>query len=242
MVSRDYMGRRRQRAAGFSLVEMLVVLAVVGLALGATAVSFRSLHRQSARATAGQMSSGIRYLYDRAITTGSYYRLVIDLGSQTYWAETSDTRFFLARGKEDSKKGRAPDLDAALKKLDDEEKRKQLNITGVAAKLQPPPMPKRARFESFKDASLPKVTMRGARVRDIYTRRQNEPYTDGKAYLYFFPDGHTEKALIHVVDDEGDVYTLVVQPLTGRVTLKPGDIPASRELDLDDEGRQIADH
>jgi general secretion pathway protein H len=84
---------------------------------------------------------------------------------------------------------------------------------------------------------LPKVDLRGCRIRDIYTPRQREPYTEGKAYLYFFPDGHTERAIIHVADTSNDIYTLIVQPLTGRVEVRAGDVPVPRGFgEYDDEG------
>ena len=84
-------------------------------------------------------------------------------------------------------------------------------------------MPKRAHFQAFTDAMLPTVTMSGAYIRDLYTPRQREPYTEGKAFLYFFPDGHTERSVIHVVagkrptadnpdprrDEDRDVFTLI---------------------------------
>ena len=119
-----------------------------------------------------------------------------------------------------------------------------------------PPEPKRAHFQSFTDAMLPKVTMRGSFVRDIYTPRQREPYTAGKAFIYFFPDGHSERAVLHVSsgkprtpDEEAaglsakiegaDVYTLVLHPLTGRVELKTGDLPPPREFDSADDDGQL---
>ena len=48
------------------------------------------------------------------------------------------------------------------------------------------------------------------------TRQQREPTEKGLAYLYFFPQGFTERAQVYV--RQGDnVWTLRVQPLTGKV-------------------------
>ncbi len=218
----------------------MIVLVIVGVAMGATLMSFSSADRSSARSNAGRLGASIRYLYDRAITTGKYYRLVLDLSGNKYWAERADERFYLVRDKEESPgRGRAPDEEAKEKKRREEEESKKQQLSGLAKTLQPPPEPRRARFTAFEDATIPKVDLKGARLRDIYTLRQPEPYTEGKAYLYFFPDGHTERAMIHVEDTSGDVYTLLVQPLTGRCEVKSGDLPVPRDFENDDEGQAV---
>jgi general secretion pathway protein H len=201
-------------------------------------LTFRSVNRTSARSNAGKMGAAILYLNDRAITTGGYYRLVIDLSGNKYSAERSDERFYLVREKEEAPgRGRAPDEAEKERKLKEQDERDQQYLSTLAKQLQPPPKPRRARFQAFKDSTLPKVDLRGCRVRDVYTPRQREPYSEGIAYLYFFPDGHTERAIIHLVDTDGDVYTLVVHPLTGRVEVLPGDIPVPRGFgEYDDEG------
>jgi general secretion pathway protein H len=227
--------RRQRHQAGFSLVEVVIVLAVVGMMFGTVAVSFQSLHRAKARGVAQRLAAAIRYSYDRAVTTGSYFRLVIDLTGQKYWAERSDERFYLVRGKESSTgRGLAPGEERK-----EEEERAKFSSTGNTL-IDPPAARKKARFESFKDSSLPKVELKDVHIRDIYTPRQSEAYTEGKTYLYFFPDGHTERAWIHVADEEGDVYTLVVHPLTGRVEILTGDQPVERDFELDAEGHSEA--
>jgi general secretion pathway protein H len=52
----------------------------------------------------------------------------------------------------------------------------------------------------------------------VWTRHQREPADKGVAYLYFFPQGFTEKA--HVYVKQGDnVWTLAVSSLTGKVEI-----------------------
>ncbi|HEX2570249.1 MAG TPA: prepilin-type N-terminal cleavage/methylation domain-containing protein [Polyangia bacterium] len=231
--------RPERRQAGFSLVEVIIVLAVVGMMAGAVSVSFQSLHRARARGAAQRLAAAMRYSYDRSVTTGAYFRLVIDLTGQKYWAERSDERFYLVRGKEDSAgRGLAPGEE---QEKEEERKRKEAEerakfLSSGNALLDPTPARKKARFETFKDSALPKVELKDVRIRDIFTPRQREAYTEGKTYLYFFPDGHAERAWIHVADEEGDVYTLVLHPLTGRVEIKTGDLPVERDFELDAEG------
>ena len=243
-----------------TLIEIMIVLSIVGMAMGAVALSYRAIAKATARSSASKLAAAIRYLYDQSIVTGAYYRLSVDLGTEdqplsSYKAERSDERFFLRRDKENAPgRGKAFDADAERKQQDEDDKRIKDSTQGLAAQLQPPPTPKRARFETFKDAMLPTVEMRGVYIRDIYTPRQNEPYIEGKAYLYYFPDGHTEHAVIHVVagkrprvddplPDDTDIYTLVLHPLTGRLELLTGDRRINSDFDsTDEEGQTEAGH
>ena len=52
----------------------------------------------------------------------------------------------------------------------------------------------------------------------VWTRQQKTAVDSGVAYLYFFPQGYTEKAQVYV--RQGDnVWTLTVSPLTGKVNV-----------------------
>ena len=111
------------------------------------------------------MSGAIRYLFDRASTTGQVHRLVIDFDNGKYWAEVSDDRFFFARrarrrdeepqegGGEDrqGRRSQAPGRRAGivLRRLADP----------VASYLPKPFSPKRARFAAFKETALKPVTL-----------------------------------------------------------------------------------
>lgn len=240
---------RRSKEAGLTLIEILMVMALVAVVTGAAVVGYRSVRRAEVRGSAQKLAAAIRYLYDRSVVTGRYYRLTIDLDKASYEAQVSDDRFYLNAEKEKAPgRGQAFDADAQTKALDEEDRKRDAQNAGLAAQLQPPPRPKRAHFESYKDAMLPKIEMRGSFVRDLYTPRQSEPYYHGKAHLYFFPDGHVERAVLHVSsgkplppdeeppprragDDDIDVYTLVLHPLSGRVELKVGDFEVPSDFD-----------
>jgi general secretion pathway protein H len=219
---------------GFTLIELLVGVAIMALIMGGSIYGVRSLARSDLRGTSSKLAGAIRYCFDRAVTTGSYFRIVLDLDGNKYWAERSDNRMYLAHGKEESPgKGKAFDQEAEDKKKDEQEQKEKEQLSShnqLGASLEPPPRPRRAKFQTFKDATLPTVTMKATKLFDIYTPRQREPYTSGKAYLYFFPDGHTERAVIRLNDGD-EFYSLVVHPLTGRVEVKPGKYDIPRDFD-----------
>ncbi len=56
------------------------------------------------------------------------------------------------------------------------------------------------------------------RIKSVYTPRMTDPVTAGRAYLYFYPLGQTEPAIITLTDKSGEsVFSLVVHPITGKV-------------------------
>ena len=221
----------------------MVVVAILGLMIGASVYGFRSIAKSELRSSAAKLAGAIRYCFDRSVTTGAYYRIVLDLDGNKYWAERSDDRTYLTAGKENSPgKGQAFDEAAEEKKRDEEEAKEQEMATSVGGQmltLDPPPKPKRAKFQTFKDTTLPQVKLHRAELFDVFTPRQREPYLKGRAYLYFFPDGHTERAIVRLHDGD-DFYSLVVHPLTGRVEVIAGKVDIPRDFgERDEEGKEI---
>lgn len=227
--------------SGLSLIEVVVALAIVGLLVGGATTGVRALVRSELRQSAGRLGAAIRYSYDRAVTTGAYYRLHLNLDDQTYRLERSDARVLLSSEKERVTHGRGADLDEEAKRAAKDEEAKSGTTSGLPQELLPPPSPRRPKFEEFKDTALPLVRLRRIKILDIVTARQAEPYVAGHAYLHFFPDGHTERAVIHMgveAQDQDEQYTLMVHGLTGRVEVLPGHVPPPRDFDADDGHRR----
>jgi general secretion pathway protein H len=238
----------RESAAGFTLLEILVALAVVALMFTLVLGGVRRLARTELRGSAGKLASVVRYLFDRASTTGKIHRLVLDFETGKYWAEVSDDRFLLPRERE-TDQSRARDVDEANKAAEDEkEKQKEAERTSELAagngtnydfsRYQPTEWkPKRARFELFQERTLKVTQLKGAKLADLFTPRYAGPVTTGRGYIYFFPLGQTEPALIRLTDTDGTTfYSLLVHPLNGRVKVYAGRIEPRVDQQYDDEG------
>ena len=64
--------------------------------------------------------------------------------------------------------------------------------------------------------------------------------TAGRAYLYFYPLGQTEPAVITLTDATGEsVYSLVVHPITGRVRIYSQEVRPDIGVRYDDTGNQV---
>ncbi len=252
-----------RRSEGFTLIEVVIVMLVIALISTLGVRGFRSLARSNLREGASHMSGAIRFLFDRASVTGKYHRLVIDISDGKYWAEVSDDKFYapnqaeseLDRQKRENKEA-AQDEEARKKK----EKQDLLYGTGSGSassgffssynsstssfdmsKLEVGEFrPKRPRFAAFKETALKPVKLGKVHIKSFYTPRMTDPVTAGRVYLYFYPLGQTEPAVITLTDESGqNVYSLVVHPITGRVRIYNQEVQPNLGVRYDDEGNQV---
>ncbi|MBC8131388.1 MAG: prepilin-type N-terminal cleavage/methylation domain-containing protein [Deltaproteobacteria bacterium] len=228
---------------GFTLLEILIVLVIVGLISGMSIRGLRSLAKTDLRSSTSRMSGAIRYLFDRASTTGKYHRLVIDVDEGRYWAEVSDDRFYIPR---------EPETEASQKKLaqlqaqNEEKDRRKAEMSAAAggfdmSKIEAEDFrPKKVRFGAFKETTLKPVRVKNTKIMDVYTPRLAEVVTQGRAYIYFFPLGQTEPAIVHLSDLKGETfYSLVVHPITGRVRIYNEYVKPRFDEQIDDVGNSV---
>jgi general secretion pathway protein H len=166
----------------------------------------------NARSSAAEIAGAYRYLFDTAALRHQTCRMVLDMDHQEWWAECTEPGPGSRRGQPVmGKDGVAEDDDSALARgfsdEPDAEKRRFLA---------------RARFAEFKDRQVGKRRLKGGSAFEkIWTPRQRDPQTKGKAYVYFYPQGQADRAQIPVADG-GNAYTVVTQPLTGRARVVTG--------------------
>lgn len=226
----------------------MVTLAIVALMTGGAIKGLRSLRRTDLREATTHMSGAVRYLFDRASTTGKVHRLVIDIETGKYWAEISDDRFYVPHEAESEQGLRMREEKEA--EADEEERRKReerersrtpSSSSFDLSKLEVADFrPKRARFAAFKEVALKPVQLKKAKLRSVYTPRVIDALTSGRAYLYFFPLGQTEPAIITLSDMSGDsVYSLVVHPITGRVKIYNQQVDPPAGDRYDDQGNRV---
>jgi general secretion pathway protein H len=232
----------------------MMTLVIVALITGGAVRGFRSLAKSDLRAGTAHLSGAIRYLFDRASTTGKYHRLVIDLNEGRYWAEVSDDKFYVPREAESAVDRRRREEEEAKQDEDDKRKaeKRQESLSGgsyeYTGSFDPSKIevgdfrPKRARFGAFKETALKPVQLKKSsiKVSGVYTPRLTDEVVAGRAYIYFFPMGQTEPAIVHLTDPDGDAtYSIVVHPLTGRTKIYNEYVKPPTGTQVDDEGTRI---
>ncbi len=236
---------RTDSARGFTLIEVMVVVVIVALVTVLSVVGLRSFAKTDLRSSATRMAGSIRYLFDRASTSGKVHRLVLDFDTGKYWAEVSEDPFVLAGGKETDETRQKEAVKIAKEdeaKREAAEKESFFGASQIPTRYMPKPfVPKRAQFGAFREMAVKPITLKSdVLLADIYTPRLSKPMAAGRGYLYFFPLGMTEAAIIHLSDTKHETfYSLVVHPLNGRVSVKNSYVEPNTVDQIDDAGKVV---
>jgi len=78
---------RSQRKAGFTLVEIVVVMVLVSLFMVLSIPLFSNIGTSSLGTSARRLSGTIKYLFNESALSGHEYRLIYDLDRGTYRAQ-----------------------------------------------------------------------------------------------------------------------------------------------------------
>jgi len=214
-----------------TLIEVLIVMALMALLLSAVVIGSGQLSSSKMRHTSTMITGAIRVAFARATSTSKTIRLVMDFEESAIWLEEGDQPH-LVQSKDTTGTGGAA--------AGTEDERAALAESGRI--LKGPTAPR----TSFREidamgvaASSPgkghKALDSGIKFRRVQTAHDFEERKSGRAYLYFWPGGQTERASIQLRvgdnDDEAKAVTLLVAPLTGKVTIKDGAVEIPKPLD-----------
>jgi general secretion pathway protein H len=210
---------KRTPPRGMTLIEILIVLALVAMMAGAILGGTGQTNSARLRQSATVVSGAVRIAYARASAASKPVRLVFDMQDKTLALEESDG--VMLRSADNTGTGGADPATEAEKEAIAESERITKGPTAPRASFKPSP-------EGGKE---PKKLPTNIEFRSIQTEHDDEARTQGRVYLYFWPGGQTERAIIQVhiagnADD--DTLSLDVSSLTGKVTVKPGVVAFER--------------
>ncbi len=217
-------GAERCAARGVTLVEMLIVIALIALIGGSILFGSGLLGGARQRAAGTLLVTAVQKGVALANTTGRPVRLVMDFAGSRIRLEESSTSKVLRDSPRD-----AAGIEAAAR-------RESERVVDTSA----PPAPQFTPVDVLgDDTEAPKPSAEdaaegvvpgpgrslgaGVKFRLVQTEHDADPVTEGDAYLYFWPGGITEQAVIQLTrgaNDEG--LTVQVSSLTGRAVIKPG--------------------
>ncbi len=203
---------RAQR--GMTLIETTVVMLVIGISMTMAIPAVTNITAANLRASARKVSGSIRYGYDLAARKNATFRMVFDLDKGAYWFESANAKFLMDKEKMEVSDG-ALDLDS--------NSRSKRFVTRSFIENDQMWKPKAApAFSKFAGPmSKPVLLPDGVVFRSVWVAHQESEVQTGQAYLYCFPSGMTERAVVHLMDEDENIYTLWVHALTGRVKVFP---------------------
>jgi general secretion pathway protein H len=224
----------RSRARGMTLLEIMVVMIIIAVLVVGIVGGTGQLGGARVRHTATAIAGAVKVSYTRATATSKSLRLVFDLDKSTMWLEEGDAPMLVQTKDRTGTGGADPATDAERAAIDE------------GADILKGPKVARAHFHPVSGISMtadevtagkdgaptsgkgPIPMPRGVTFRQIQAAHDDDARTKGRAYLYFWPGGLTERASIQIrlgqSTEDGDTLTLEVSPLTGKVTVKNGPV------------------
>lgn len=222
---------------GFTILELMVVIAILGVTVYALRSGYRSLTQASLGEASTELTSFLRRVGVLAVETGEQHRVVFDLETGKYVAEVCHGQATLARDaklrpdaeevEEAAARGkqRLQDLpsDALAVGDPDEATRRALAIAGhhVADRTCTPVgetydsgLSRKAHNDERKHWE--RQLGEDLKLKEIWVQHRDDSTTKGQIAVYFFPNGSAEKAVIELADGDS-VQSILVHALTGRI-------------------------
>ncbi len=220
-------GSRASRR-GITLIEVLISLAVAGLIAGIGILGVGA--QQSARLRGGAVlvAGAVRTAYSHASGVSKPLRLVLDINERQVTLEESSSTLTVT--KNDRSGGAAAATEAERAAVEESE-----SILKGPRAPRPSFTPTKAFGFNPDEGKSGKGLPFGVRFVQVETGHEDEPATDDRAYIYFWPGGQTERAAVVLTtagkDEEPtdqNSMTVLVHPLTGKTEIKKGILKMAR--------------
>lgn len=212
--------RRGRALRGVTLVEVLVVVALIAVIGGSVIFGSGMLGGSRQRAAGTLLVVAVQKGIAHANNSGRPVRLVMDLGASRVRLEEASTSKVLRDNPRD-----AAGLEAMARRASD----RALDTTSAPAPSFTPvdvlgdDTDGDKKPEGEESGGPGRSLGAGVKFRMVQTEHDAEPLTEGNAYLYFWPGGVTEHAVIQLTRGQNDDgLTVQVSSLTGRAVIKSG--------------------
>jgi general secretion pathway protein H len=185
------------------------------------------------------MITAVRLAITRTNVTGHSVRLTFDLDEQRLVMEESADRMLRTKDKDGNE-----ELAAGADPATEAEKEATKYADGIIkgpraprAKFTPTPIGK-----DDSSAEKGRELGRSIRYRLVQTEHDSKPRTKGRAYLYFWPGGGTERAVVQLQKGDSDeILSVLVSPLTGRAKIQRGKVDFAEPRQEEDFGMREAE-
>lgn len=210
----------------------MVALGIVTVLFAGVVMSVGALTGAKAKESSTELAGTIRALYDTAALSGRTCRLVFTLPPPKDDETPVTWRAECAKAGATASAKRDDELKDAQKKVkdkvedDDRFRRLDGDDAPTLQELQEQEknrVEEAAKFSNFSNEDVVEKTLPTSVRLEVWTSKQHQVAKSGVAYLYFFPQGYTERAQVWV--RQGDnTWTLTISPLTGKTKIHSEDL------------------
>lgn len=282
--------QRARKDRGFSLIEMMIVVVIIGMAMGVVALGVGATTQARLRSSAWTLATAARFSFSRAVTRGTHVRIVLDFDEGQLWIEETTGRVVLNRDDESGSGLRREGLEYLEDGgVENASLSSRMDMIGAGlgeigaglgggisggmasgaggdllgglmqglmgggitdpflASMQGTGSTVAGSPAGYRGARFARLDGRAGEVRQLeggisflraYTPHEPKAREQGRAYVYFFPGGTAERAVIQLTDGDERVYSVEVHPLNGRAVIHRFEFEPREGLDELQEARE----
>jgi len=233
--------RGRHDAAGFTFVEIMVVIAIVSMVAAGVILGVSSVSRSKLRSSAFMMAASVQRAFSYATTRNESVRLVLDIDERVILFESTEGSMLIDKenlegktdeeedaGKEKTEAGAetTPGGGAGLPGGGTDTGTFSLGVDQLAERIKngfhtgEVPRYKPPTFAPVADSQLAERQLDdGVAFYAVYSQLFDGEKKDGKAYVFFFPDGTADHTVVQLQGKSGEIYTVEILPWSARVKI-----------------------
>ena len=226
------MARRGRHSAGFTVIELLIVVALVASMAVALSMGVRRVRNSDLRNDTATVAAVLRTAYNLSAMTGRHHRVVFNLDEQWFVLETceGEVKLHKERREEGEDAGDIDQfkLDQAMRFLAGDPKAGGLGGSDILPEVQGAVTQEEAAAKAAAlagsrigvarcapavrpdgkphPAGTPRKirTWNDIKIERIFVQHLEDPQTKGTVSINFFPLGYAEKAVIEMVVEDRD--------------------------------------
>jgi general secretion pathway protein H len=210
-------GHRKDSRSGVTLIEIMSVIVMMGLAVGGVGFGFGAWGRTDLKSGCNQMLSAVRFAYNRALIRGTTVRVSFAIPGNTLAIEEAHGQVNLARSNDQRRmeaSDAAPDRGAEVDPWAAARARLQATFKPTLGASPFGALTDKQGNETKKYSNI--ALGRRVQIIKLITPHDAEPKQSGKGSIFFFPGGLTEHAVVQLSDGGETIYSVEIKPLTGR--------------------------
>lgn len=209
----------RSEAAGFTLIEMMAVIVIMGLVFALGIPRLGSSKQRLLKAEAESIATSLEFARQRAIMTAIPHRLLIDLeegGYRIEWLATAEEAGAAAEGASPTLGGDGGfgGLEAALGAFGAGDESDPVS-------LRPPPRAERD-YYPIANRQLGSFTWLDDALYFVGLESSSGWIEGGDVAIVFQADGTTEYSMLEIADADENHMTLEIEPILERVRRRDG--------------------
>lgn len=215
--------KKIHRTGGFTLVEVLVVVVIAAMLVGAVAVSYSQLPKMRLREAGRKFAGGVRFIAGRSRTSRTMLRLVMDLDKENPVLKVERFPPGVALPYRDPRVD--DEVGETLEwRYENWVRLDPGNRVGPVGSADPgkPFLPPESLWEPLESSLKTQVVLEDVRIASVIFPCLNKEFSSGLVSLVFFPNGTNWGAVIMLRSSAEHELSVIVEPMTGHVRFEEG--------------------